>query len=127
MKRYVTIFSLIILISLVLWMSVPAQQQLHEQTGTNLKVTTQKIDTLQLRIRKMEKELAALRKVIKIKGANVEIKSQGTLKLNAATTLSLNSKSELNIKGITLNLNSSNMTLKGDALITLKGGLIKLN
>lgn len=83
MKRYVIIFSLIIFISMILWMSVPAQQ-LHKQTGTSMKVYTQKIDTLQLRVKQMEKELAELREVIKIKGGNVEIKSGGTIKIKAA-------------------------------------------
>ena len=104
---------------------MPAQQ-LYKQTGTNMTMYTQKIDTLQLRIKRMEKELAELRKVIKINGSNVEIKSQGTLQLNGSN-LSMNSQSKLNIKGVTLTMKSTTMALTSGSEMKLKGSIIKLN
>lgn len=126
MKRYAVLFSLVIFISLILWVGIPAQQQLVRPSGTNLKAQTQKINSLQMKINKMEKELAELRKVIKIKGGNVEIKSSGVLKLNGST-LSMNSQNSLIIKGVSLNMNATTMNVISDAVMTLKGSMIKLN
>ena len=125
MKRYATIFLIVVFVSLVLWMSMPAQQ-VYKQTAGTKNLYARQIDTLQLRIKQMEKELAELRKVIKITGGNVEIKSLGTLELNGSN-LSVKSLGKLNIKGTKLNMEANTMALQSSSQMTLKSSLIKLN
>jgi len=125
MKRYVPVFMILVFVASVLWVSLPAQQ-VYKQKGSSMNVYAQQIDTLQLRIKRMEKELAELRKVIKINGGNVAIESRGTLQLNGSS-LSMESHGKLNIKGIKLNMDASTMALQSSSQMTLKSSLIKLN
>lgn len=125
MKRYAPVFLILVFIAFVLWVSMPAQQ-VYKPQASSTHVYTQKIDTLQLRIKSMEKELAELRKVIKINGGNVEINSRGTLHLKGSN-LFMESQGKLNVKGIKLNMDATTMALKSSSQLTLNSSLIKLN
>ena len=136
MKKNIIGATLFILACFVLWQFASPQLQLKNQSSANLKVATQKINSLQLRIQRLENELNKLQKVIKVKANGVEITTPGSLKLKGMN-LELKSQMNLNMNiGMNLNMNANmkvkingkvDMLLKSGAKMNLKSCIIFLN
>ncbi len=65
---------------------------------------------------------------IAIDASGIEIKTGGSVKIDAGSTMDLVSKAPMNLKSnATAELNSSMTTVKGSGMVVVNGGLVKIN
>ena len=87
------------------------------------KVQPQKFDTemieLRARIEQLEKELELMKKIIQIRGANVEINTGGNIKMRAST-ISVEAGLKAEMKGTMVTVQASNTNI-------IKGSLVRIN
>ena len=127
MKKHIFGITIFLFVCIILWVSATPEPQIHSQSNLQLKKNEQKINTLLLRIQKLEKELKQLKNVIRIKGNNVEIISPLSLKLRA-NSLDLKSNTKMNFNStVNMLFNSSFTSINSKGTIKLKGSKIFLN
>ena len=127
MKKHIFGITIFLFVCIILWVSATPEPQIHSQSNLQLKKNEQKINTLLLRIKKLEKELKQLKNVIRIKGNNVEIISPLSLKLRA-NSLDLKSNTKMNFNStVNMLFNSSFTSINSKGTIKLKGSKIFLN
>lgn len=105
MKNIARMIIFFLIVCLAVWL--PAKQQ-----KTQLKVLPQQsvmkaqVDSLQTKVDQLQKELELLKRVIKISGANVEIQSNGSVKIRA-NRVSIEALVDAQMKGTMITIQST--------------------
>ena len=82
MKKIAIMIIFFLIVCLAVWLPAELQKGQIERTPQK-KVLKLQDDDLQARVDKLEKELELLKKVIKIRGPDVDIQAAGTVKIRA--------------------------------------------
>ncbi len=105
MKNIASVVIFLLIVCLVVWL--PAKQQ-----KTQLKVMPQQsvlksqVDDLQAKVNQLQRELELMKKVIRISGPNVDILSNGNLKIRA-TNIFVEAGLDAQLKGMKVTVQSS--------------------
>jgi uncharacterized membrane protein len=116
MKNIASVVIFLLIVCLVVWL--PAKQQ-----KTQLKVMPQQsvlksqVDDLQVKVNQLQRELELLKRVIRISGPNVDILSNGNVKIRA-TNISVEARIESQLKGMKVTVQSSGPnTIRGQPVL----------
>jgi hypothetical protein len=97
------------------------QQLKQEQYAV---VLEKKVVTLESEIESLQKEIDEIKKVVIVKGPNVEIKSQGKLEINSGLNMSLKSGALIEVKSSLIEIGSnSTLELLGSRINLGRGGV----
>ncbi len=112
MKKIAIMIIFFLIVCLAVWLPAELQKGQIERTPQK-KVLKLQDDDLQARVDKLEKELELLKKVIKIRGPDVDIQAAGTVKIRASIIL-VEARASAQLKGHTVTVQSNGAnTIKG--------------
>jgi len=112
MKRIAIMIIFFLIICLAVWLPAELQKGQIERTPQK-KVLKLQGDDLQAKVDKLEKELELLKKVIRIRGANVDIQVAGNVRIHA-NNISVEAMTNAQFKGMKVTVQSSGInTIKG--------------
>lgn len=112
MKKIAVMIIFFLIVCLAVWLPAELQKGQIERTPQKNVLKLQG-DDLQARVDKLEKELELLKKVIKIRGPNVDIQAAGTVKIRASIIL-VEARASAQLKGHTVTVQSAGAnTIKG--------------
>lgn len=112
MKNIALVIIFFLIVFLVVWLPArPQKAQLKVIPQQN--VLKSQVDNLQTKVNQLQKELELLKRVIKINGANVDILSNGILKIRAVN-ISVEARVDAQLKGTRITVQSTGMnTIRG--------------
>ncbi len=104
MKKIAIMIIFFLIVCLAAWLPAELQKGQIERIPQK-KVLKLQGDDLQAKVDKLEKELELLKKVIKIRGPNVDIQAAGTVKIRASIIL-VEAAASAELKGATVTVQS---------------------
>ena len=112
MKKITIMIIFFLIVCLVVWLPAGLQKGQVERIPQK-KVIKLQDDDLQARVEKLEKELELLRKVIKIRGPDVDIQAAGTVKIRASN-ITVEAVANAQFKGAMVTVQAAGVnTIKG--------------
>jgi hypothetical protein len=112
MKKITIMIIFFLIVCLVVWLPAGLQRDQVRQIPQK-KVVKLQADDLQAKVDKLEKELELLKKVIKIRGGDVDIRAAGNVKIRASIIL-VEAGASAQLKGQTVTIQSAGAnTIKG--------------
>ncbi len=118
MKKITIMIIFFLIVCLAVWLPAELQKGQIERIPQK-KVLKLQGDDLRAKVDKLEKELELLKKVIKIRGPNVDIQAAGTVKIRGSIIL-VEAAASAELKGTTVTVQSSGMN-------TIKGAPVMIN
>ena len=118
MKKITILIIFFFVVCLVVWLPAGLQKGQVERIPQK-KVIKLQSDDLQAKVDKLEKELELLKKVIKIRGPNVDIQAAGTVKIRASN-ITVEAAANAQFKG-------TNVTVHSVGANTIKGKPVLIN
>ena len=118
MKKITIMIIFFLIVCLVVWLPAGLQKGQVERIPQK-KVIKLQADDLQAKVDKLEKELELLKKVIKIRGHDVDIQAAGTVKIHASN-ISVEAVANAQFKG-------TKVTVQSSAANTIKGMPVIIN
>jgi len=118
MKRITIVIIFFLSVCLVVWLPAGLQKDQVKRIPQK-KVAKLQRDDLQEKVDKLEKELELLKKVIKIRGPNVDIQAAGNVKIRA-TNITVEAAANAQFKG-------AMVTVQAAVVNTIKGAQVLIN
>jgi len=118
MKKITIMIIFFLIVCLVVWLPAGLQKGQVERIPQK-KVIKLQSDDLQAKVNQLERELELLKKVIKIRGPNVDIQAAGAVKISA-TNITVEAAANAQFKG-------TNVTVQSAGANTIKGKPVLIN
>jgi hypothetical protein len=118
MKKITIMIIFFLIVCLVVWLPAGLQKSQVERIPQK-KVIKLQSDDLQAKVNQLERELELLKKVIKIRGPNVDIQAAGAVKIRA-TNITVEAAANAQFKG-------TNVTVQSAGANTIKGKPVLIN
>lgn len=118
MKKNIIMIIVFLVICTAILLPAGLQKAQLQQTTQQKKFNTELIE-LRAKVNHLEKELEMMKRVIKINGPNVDIKTAGSIKIRGASVL---------VEAVaTAQLKGSMVTVQASGINTIQGKLVKIN
>jgi len=118
MKKIAPMIIFCLIVCLVAWLSAGFQKSQLQLSPQQREIKSQ-TDKLQAKVMQLERELALLKRAIRISGANVDIFANGNVKIRA-TSISVEAAANAQVRG-------TMVTIQASGPNTIKGLPVRIN